>query len=88
MMKEERKLASKVHKGFAKQKRSRPLQKYREMGVAVDKFFKEVQDAHGAVPRGLLECFKISSRLLVPVEMNFGNVGGVFTVPRTYAFLG
>ena len=57
MMKEGRKLATKVHKGFAKQKRSRPLQKYREMGVAVDKFFREVRDAQGAVSRGLLDCF-------------------------------
>ena len=57
MMKEQNALAKLASKGLGCKKRKQPMKKYKEMGQAVDLFFRSIREAHGAVTRSLLEAF-------------------------------
>ena len=57
MMRNEKEIRKRVAKGVFKEKRRTPLKKYAEMGASMEKFFREVREAHGAVSRGLMEAF-------------------------------
>ena len=60
LMKKENFLKKAVARGHGYQKRLCPLKKYRDMWVAMDVFFRQVREAHGAVSRNLLEAFAMS----------------------------